>query len=62
MGVHDSRPCTCGSGQMSRWINDARGIPLHRACPKCEAEKAKKFRPEVLTDPNYEAEEPIEED
>jgi hypothetical protein len=41
--------------------NDARGIPLARVCPKCRAEKLSHYRPDVLTNSNYEADEPIEE-
>ena len=52
--------CHCGSGQPSWWESDARGIPLARVCDKCREEKLAKYRPEVLTDPNYEADEPIE--
>jgi len=52
--------CHCGSGQPSWWENDARGIPLARVCEKCKEEKLSKYRPEVLTDSNYEADEPIE--
>jgi hypothetical protein len=54
------RPCSCGSGKPSWWEYDARGIPLNRVCDDCRAEKLRHFRPEVLTDPNYEADEPIE--
>ncbi len=60
MGVSDARPCPCGSGLMSNWMKDARGIELCRACPTCWPEKRKRYRPEVLTDPNYSASEPIE--
>ena len=60
MGVNDVRPCPCNSGLASRWHNDARGIALFRGCSKCTPEKMKRFRPEVLTDPNYSADEPIE--
>jgi hypothetical protein len=52
--------CPCGSGRPSWWENDARGIPLARVCEKCKDEKLSKFRPEVLTDPNYETDEPVE--
>ena len=47
-------------GDGSWWENDARGIPLTRVCSKCRSEKLKKYRPEVLTNSNYEADEPIE--
>jgi len=56
------RECPCGSGRNSWWENDARGIPLARVCQKCRAEKLAKFRPEVLTDSQYETDEPIEGD
>jgi len=46
----------------SWWENDARGIPLARVCEDCSDEKLSQFRPEVLTDPQYETEEPVESD
>lgn len=55
----------CGpheKGDGSWWENDARGIPLKRVCAKCKRAKLAGFRPEVLTDANYYADEPIEED
>ena len=61
-GRYDERPCDCGSGLMSRWVLDARNIPLVRACDKCRKEKLSHYRPDVLTNPNYEADEPIEPD
>lgn len=42
------------------WAKDARGIELARVCEKCEAEVLSTHRPEVLSDPNYDADEPIE--
>lgn len=54
--------CPCGSGKESWWENDARGIPLARVCVDCKKEKLNKFRPEVLTDSQYEADEPIEDE
>lgn len=60
MGMHDARPCPCGSGKNSYWQNDARGIPLCRTCDDCHGEKMKRYRPAVLTDAQYEADEPIE--
>ncbi|MGY3484432.1 hypothetical protein ACVW1C_002315 [Bradyrhizobium sp. USDA 4011] len=62
MAIDDARPCPCGSGLLSRWANDARGIPLTRVCPKCEDEKLSHYRPEVLTDSSYEADEAIDGD
>jgi hypothetical protein len=54
--------CDCGSGLESDWKKDARGIELCRACKKCWPEKKKRYRSDVLTDPNYEHDEPIEEE
>lgn len=56
------RPCPCGSGKGSWWKYDARGIPLARVCPDCIDEKLSKFRADVLTDPHYPHDEPIDED
>lgn len=56
------RACPCGSGLDSEWQVDARGIELTRTCLKCHKEKMRGYRPEVLTDPNYWADEAIEED
>lgn len=46
----------------SWWEYDARGIPLARVCDKCRAAKLAGYRPEVLSDPEYYADEPIEEE
>lgn len=54
--------CKCGSGFKAKWYLDARGIELDLCCSKCWPEEKKKWRPEVLTDPNYEAFEDIEPD
>ena len=51
--------CQCGSEKPSWWEHDARGIPLARVCDDCKDNKLKVYRPEVLTDPNYETQEPI---
>lgn len=56
------RPCPCGSGLPSYVESDARGIPLGRMCNGCREKKLKEFRPEVLTNPNYSHDEPIDED
>lgn len=34
---------------------DARGIFLCFVCPRCRTIKLARYRPEVLTDPNYDA-------
>lgn len=57
-----SRPCPCGSGLPSQWQYDARGIELCRTCPKCHDAKMARYRPEVLTNPNYHADEAIDGD
>lgn len=41
---------------------DARGIYLCRVCDKCQDAKLSMFRQAALTNPNYEADEAIEED
>lgn len=51
--------CPCGSGEWPDAHHDARGIFLCYACSKCEREKLAGYRPDVLTDPNYPADEPI---
>ena len=54
------KPCPCGSGKNSWWETDARGIPLARVCLECKAKKLSVFRPEVLTNSNYSADESID--
>jgi len=54
--------CNCGSG-FEAWANyDARGIFLTYTCEQCKERKLSGYRPEVLTDPDYWHDEPIEED
>lgn len=60
--LQEATKCNCGSGLDSDWKLDARGIPLAKVCPKCENDKLKGFRHDVLTNPNYKADEPIEPD
>lgn len=55
-----ARPCPCGSGKDSYWQYDARGIECCRTCEDCHDRKMASYRPEVLTDPNYECDEVIE--
>src|SRR3954464_9642682 len=62
MSVNQVRPCPCGSGRDSFWQKDARGIPLCRTCTKCHRKKMASYRPDVLKDPNYSADEAIEAD
>ena len=56
------RTCTCGSEQESWAEYDARNIFLTYVCPDCREEKLSHFRPDVLADPNYWHDEPIDED
>ena len=53
-------PCTCGSGEEGRELYDARGIYCGITCRKCKREDT--YRKDVMTNPNYGASEPIEED
>lgn len=57
-----SRCSTIHDKTNSWWAYDARGIPLRRVCEQCEHLLRREYRPEVLDDPNYDADEPIEED
>ncbi len=47
-------------GANSWWEYDARGIELCKVCDRCRAHKLSRYRPEVLRDPNYQADEPID--
>ena len=51
----------CNSGLYHEPIYDARGIYVASVCTKC-MDTLSKYRPEIFTDPNYAADEPIEED
>jgi hypothetical protein len=55
-----TQKCGCASGLDSEWYFDARGIEICRACVKCWPAKKARYRPEVLSDPHYVANEPIE--
>jgi hypothetical protein len=57
-----TRPCPCGSGKSSWWLNDAQGIPVSRVCEDCEAKVKAKYRPEIFTGyTQADIDEPIEE-
>lgn len=60
--MYKPTPCHCGSGLPSQWQYDARGIALCRTCTACHQKKMARYRPEVLTNQNYECDEPVEED
>ena len=42
------------------WEFDARGIPLCKVCDNCQDERLAEYRPDVLEDPSYWSDEPIE--
>ena len=60
--TYTNKPCACGSGKDKRAAYDARGIFLTYVCDECETEKLSRFRADVLSDPDYEADDPIEEE
>lgn len=53
--MYSTRPCPCVSGEPSSWQYDARGIELCRTCDVCHDTKMAKYRPEVLNNSRYEA-------
>jgi hypothetical protein len=56
------KPCSCGSGKLWKPQYDARGIFLTYTCEDCHDRKMAEFRPDLLTDPLYWTDEPIDED
>lgn len=52
--------CTCGSGKDGRELYDARGIYCGITCRTCRRED--KYRREVMTDADYEHDEPFDEE
>jgi len=54
------RLCNCGSGKAREELCDARGIFCSYVCPNCEKETRSRYRLDVMTNPSYEADEPIE--
>lgn len=60
--VYRQRLCPCGSKKHFEQVSDARGIFIANVCDDCRAERLKGYRPEVLTNPDYECEEEIDED
>ena len=57
---YDPKQCCSHRGQYAWWEYDARGIEIAKVCDKCVKHKLAGYRPEVLTDYNYECDEPIE--
>jgi hypothetical protein len=62
MGHEIRSGCGCGSGLQPRMEYDARGIELGNMCNKCKKDRLSKYRPEVLNNPQYEADEPIDQE
>lgn len=57
-----SAPCTCGSGKPREPQYDARGIFLAYTCEACHSDKMAGYRADVLTDPDYWHDEPIDDE
>lgn len=54
--------CSCGSGNLRYDLTDARGIFCRYVCEDCEDKYRQTYRADVMDDPNYECDEPIEDD
>lgn len=54
--------CFCGSMKPKSAEYDARGIFLTYVCDACRADQLSHYRPDVLTNSRYEADEQIDED
>lgn len=54
--------CPCGSDKEREELVDARGIFCAFVCEDCEAEKRKRYRPEIFENSNYACDEYIEDD
>lgn len=60
--VPECMRCDCGADKAFDRLYDARGIYCCRYCDACESAKRAEFRADVLTDPNYWHDEPIDDD
>ena len=62
--ANEKREPKCGNVHTkydgSWWEHDARGIPLARVCHECIGVKLKKYRPEVLRNSGYWADEEVD--
>lgn len=56
-----SKLCPCGSGQPREELRDARGMFCTFICDRCEREKRGRYRADVFDDPQYPADEPIDD-
>jgi hypothetical protein len=54
--------CPCGSGNKPWVASDARGISIGYVCETCIEQKKGKYRPEIFTNSNYEADDLGEDD
>ena len=52
----------CNSGLFHEIIYDARGIYVGQVCHRCRAATLAPYRPEIFTDGDYWADEPVDED
>ena len=59
---NSQQTCNCGSGLEKKPVYDARGIFVTYACNKCKTQKLKGYRKDIFTNPQYETDEPIDED
>lgn len=59
---HHLTECSCGSGLWPDENYDARGIFLCYSCEECRVERLAGFRPDVLSDPDYWHDEPLDAD
>ena len=60
---HGSTENSCEYGHVHEetwWEFDARGIPLCKVCDNCQDERLGGYRLDVLEDPSYWSDEPIE--
>lgn len=61
MLTRPAKTCPCGSGHYRSELYDARGIFCTFFCSDCEEEKRARYRPEVLSDPAYWADEDFDD-
>ena len=60
--IYKTMCCSCGSRHLPDKLFDARGIYVGRVCPECEEITRSKYRAEIFSDPNYEADDLGDED
>jgi len=57
-----SKPCPCGSGHQRHELLDAQGIFCAFVCDDCEAEKRRRFNPDIFDAASYPTDDQIEPD